>query len=352
VNSLTEQKEIDADKESMLVNPKEIQRDLIVRNGFYFRVKKNFFYKYSSANRQLEKVDSVPLQDFLLHNFHWIDPDTLLLIGTSADYKHTKYAKINTRDMQATEGSLTIPPLFAGYTAMNVGVSQLKNGKLWVGYNYCTKQDTRYFNGDTSYLALFSYPGMQRLELIKDMRSVYPGGENTVEPASFEDEKGNFYFLACPGIAMGDRVDKPTGIYRIPSKGNQLDSTYFFDVSASPIQNHAYSMYYLGKEKALIRSERKDLYKNWEEHWKVAHYEFYVIDLKTQSVTKLDLPLDKGTRRQCVIVEDNKAYISLNSDTAGNYIWVYNIDQHSLSKGLQFTGGTDFILRIDKLSKN
>ena len=352
VNSLAENKQLPSDSGVIKLHTKEFQRDLMVRNGFYYNKKKDFFFKYSTAHQQMEKLDSIPMKDFLLYNYHWIAEDTLLLLGTSADYKQTKFAKINTKDMEAQEGLLDIPSFFGTYNVIAVGVSHLKNGKLFVGYNYCSAQENSHLNGDTTYVAVFSYPAMKRLQVMKDTRSVFPGGENTVEPASFEDEKGDFYFLACPGIALGGRMDKPTGIYRISSTDEQLDSSYFFNISASPIQNHAYSMYYLGQGKALIRSERKDLYTSWAEHWKVAHYEFYVIDLAAQSTTKLELPLDKGTRRQCVLVEDGKAYISLNSDTAGNYIWIYDIAKGTLAKGLQFKGDTDFIMRIDRLSSN
>ena len=352
VNDIAGSGIIDPDKEGIELDEKQVQRDLIVKDGFYYNFRKDFFYQYSTVNKQMEKVDSIQLDDFYLSNYHWIDADTLLLIGNAPDYSQTKFAKINVKDMTTTQGALALPKLFGSYTAMTIGVSHLRKDQLIVGYNYCTKTDSRFVNGDTTYVAVFSYPAMKRLTIEKETRSVYPGGENTVEPGSFQDEKGDFYFLACPGIALGDRQDKATGIFRMKANQNVLDSAYFFNVSASPIQNHAYSVYYLGHGKALVRNERKDLYSSWDEHWKVAHYEFYVIDLLSQTVSKLDLPLDKGTRRQCVVVENGKAYISLNSDSAGHYIWIYDLKTNGLSKGLQIGGDTDFIMRMDKLSKN
>jgi hypothetical protein len=191
---------------------------------------------------------------------------------------------------------------------------------------------------------------MSTLGTQKETRSTYPGGINTVQSYSFYDEQGDFYFMSCPGIALGNRPDLHTGIFRIRENALQTDPEYFFDISASGINNHAYGLWYLGHGKAIIRSERKDLYKGLGDHYSTAHFEFYVLDLKAQTVKKLDLPLDKGTRRECVIVEKGIAYIAVNSTKEGNFIWLYDIRTGTLRKGLQLAGDTDFIMRIDRLN--
>ena len=108
-------------------------------------------------------------------------------------------------------------------------------------------------------------------------------------------------------------------------------------------------MWSLGHQQVIVRAERKDLFTGLGDHYSKAHFEFYVADLAHHTLRKLDLPLDKGTRRECVIVKDDIAYISLNSSTEGNFIWQYNIRTGTLKKGLQLAGDTDFILRIDRL---
>lgn len=347
-NSL-ESGSLDPEKDGIKVNTDEIQRELIVKDGYYYRVKNEKLSKYKIENGQLEKEIVLPIKDFYLHNYTWLQSDTLLLIGANANNSQIKYAKVETKTMAAKEGFLSIPSPFGVFNSMSIGFTKLKKDHLLIGYTYHMLSTQKYTTSDTAYLAVFNYPEMSLLRIDKDTRSTYPGVDNTVESGTFEDEKGDFYFIACPGVALGNNPTKPTGIYRIKADQDLLDTSYFFNLSTSVIQNHVYSIYYLGNCKAIVRSERKDLYTNWSDHWKVSHFEFYVVDLASKQVTKLNLPLDKGTRRQCVIVEGETVYISVNSSSEGNYIWSYNQQTGQLKKGLKLTGNTDFILRLDRI---
>lgn len=191
---------------------------------------------------------------------------------------------------------------------------------------------------------------MIAIKTAKDTRSNYPGGINTIQPYSFNNEQHNYYFMTCPGIALGNRPELPSSIMRIKATEDTPDRDYFFNLSASITSNHAYGMWYLGHNKVIIRSERKDLFNGLGDHYSTAHFEFYVADLASKTLKKLTLPLDKGTRRECVIVNEDMAYISVNSSAEGNFIWIYDIKTGELKKGLQLAGNTDFIMRIDKLN--
>lgn len=343
---------LDPKTDGIRIHPKELARDLIVKNGFYYHMhkKSGMFFKYTlSENKGLQKNDSISIPDFYENNYCWIGNDTLLLLGVDREDTSVKYVKIAVADLSVTQGTINIQMPLQAYNSISIGFSDLKLNKLFIGYTYHIQTSESYITSDTAYISVLDYKSMRVIKTIKDSRSTYPGSQNLIEPASFKNEAGDFYFLTCPGVALGNNVEKPTAIFRIKNNEEIIDSAYFFNISASPINNHAYSMYYLGKNKAIIRSERKDLYKNWNEHWKVPHYEFYLLDLEKQKVEKLKLPMDKGTRRQCVIVENDIAFISINSDTEGNNIWMYHITDGSLSKGLHLTDETSFILRIDKM---
>ena len=332
----------------------ELDRDIIVKEGFYYSKdwKKPLFTKYKITNGVIEKVASVAAADFSLENFYWLTGDTLLLIGNNdSDFKKIKYILVKTEQMTILDsGDLNIPKPPGKYTSIANGIVEMRKDRLFIGYTYHQQlSSSNYTTSDTTYMAEFSYPEMHLLHIDKDTRSTYPGGLNTVQNYSFNDEQYNFYFMTCPGIALGNRPDRPTGIYRIKAGDMAIDKEYFFNLSA-PIKNHSYGMWYLGGGKALVRSERKDLYKGLNDHYSTAHFEFYLIDLKGKVVQKLNLPLDKGTRRACVIVEGNTAYIAINSSTAGNFIWLYNYKTGSLKKGLELGGSTDFIMRIDQLN--
>jgi hypothetical protein len=346
------------------LNPDQIGADLqtqkttrtvIVKNGFYYHLnrKNASFEKYKINDREMIEVAAAPLSDFSIENYRWMNGDTLLLTGLDAKTSsQAKYVILKTGNMQeVAAGNMEIPLPQGRFNSISIGFVERRNQQLLVGYTYHQWLDaSNYTTSDTTYVTKLTYPQMTAVKTSKDTRSTYPGGINTLQPYSFNDEQGNYFFMTCPGIALGNRPELPTGVMRINANEDAPDKDYFLNLSASVTHNHAYGMWYLGNHQAIIRSERKDLFKGLGDHYSTPHFEFYLIDVaEGKVIKKLDLPLDKGTRRECVLIQNNIAYISINSATAGNYIWLYNIQTGTLKKGLQLVGNTDFILRIDKL---
>lgn len=343
------------EEQGALLDGDVMDRDIIVHQGYYYHLsrKKASFEKYKLNGSALTLVAAMPLKDFSIENFNWISNDTLLLNGLNKiDYTQVKYISVNTDKMQQiSAGEINIPRPSGKFTSVSIGFTELRKDKMLLGYTYNQQlSSSNYSTSDTTYVAVIKYPEMQLIKTDKDTRSTSPGGTNTIQSYAFNDEQGNYYFMSCPGIALGNRPELPTGIFRINAGQETIDKSYFFDISGSVIQNHAYGIWYLGHHKAIIRSERKDLFKGLSDHYSTAHFEFYVLDLLKKEIKKLDLPLDKGTRRECVIVKDNLAYIAVNSTLNGNYIWIYNISAGTLKKGLQLAGDTDFIMRADQLN--
>jgi len=342
--------ELDPIQKGVRTYPKQIWFDLIVKDGFYYRLerKTNYFLKYTVENKRYIPVDSVKLPGMsYLDNYNWVHSDTVFLTSFDRRISKLNYARVNVKTMKAEVGTLPVSLPKSPFNSMSVGFSMVRTGKLFLGYTYHEITSQHFKTADSIYVDVFTYPDLQPIKTIKDSRSSYPGGANTAQPNTFTDANGDFYFLACPGIALGNNPEKPTSLYRIKKDEDDLDSTFFWNISES-IKNHGYGLWNIGNGKAIIRSERKDLFSGVEDHYKVPHIEFYVLDLNKKTTKKLELPLDKGTSRQCILVENGLVYLSVNSES-GNYIWIYNPDDGTLKKGLKIRDDIDYILRIEKL---
>lgn len=345
--------ELKPESDGVELNTQYMDRDVIVKNGYYYHLdrKTATFSKYIKTDNAFFAVAELKIDNFSVENFYWLSPDTLLLTGLdNKDFVDASFYKIAVKNFTiAQTGKLPVPKPPKGYESSSIGVTTILNHQLFLAYTYHKHfGPASYTTSDTIYTVSLSYPSMRVDTVAIDTRSSYPAGINTIQSYSFFTENGDFYFMSCPGIALGNTVKRPTAIFKIKKGESTISKDYFFNISASKINNHAYGIWYIGNGKAIIRSERKDLYKDFSEHAFAAQFEFYLLDLTKQSVTKLNLPLDKGTRREAVIVEKDTVYISINSSTVGNYIWLYDIRSGKLKKGLKLSGDTDYIYRIDK----
>ncbi len=335
--------------------PDTISRNIIIRDGFYYQLQRRSgtFTKYRVEQSQIKQVARLQLTDYGEENYCWIGKDSLLLSGLNLATNAGRYYLIHTAEMKVlASGALDITKPEGIFKTISIGFVQKRSDTLLVGYTFHPAEDNSHnMSSDTMNIASILFPSMQRVSLQKDWRSTYPAGPNSIQHNDFTDEQGDYYFMTCPGIAMGNQLSKPTAIFRVKANSSQIDPGYFFNISGSVINNHAYGLWYLGNGKAIVRTERKDLYKGLSDHYSTPHFEFYLLDInKQQVIKKLPLPLDKGTRKECVLVEGNTAYIAVNNRKEGNYIWKYDIQKDALTKGLQLSGPTDFILRIDRLN--
>lgn len=345
---------INPERAGARVVPAPLYYDLIVRDGRYYSVDRRTgsFVRYKVTNGEFVRDTAIALKGISsLENYNWLTRDSLMIMGYDDKARAVRYAKIKVSDLTVSQGTMPIPAPFGDYNWLSIGFSQFLDNKLYIGYCYHTYALNNYTTGDTIYTAVLDYPQLKTLKILKDTRSVYPGGVNTRQSHSFVTENGDFYFIACPGIASGNYPEKPTGIFRIRHSKEEIDSNYFFNISASPIQNHGYGFWYVGKGKAIVRTERKGLYTGMKDHYKVPHFDFYLLDLEKQTTSRLPLPLDKGTVRQCVLVENGIAHITVSSGNEGCYVWQFNPATGSLKKGLKLSDDTEYILRLERLNE-
>lgn len=329
-------------------------REFIVKDGFYYQVnyKNNYFRKFSITEKGLVAIDSILIEKNYLESAIWVNnSDTLLLSTIDASQQDIgNLFVIDTKNFSLlSKKTLPIPPVKGEFNILNIGVMNLQDNKLWLAYSYSKYIELDdYTTSDSMYFMTLEWPTLAILHQQKDSRSTYPGGLNFIQSYSFTDENGDLYFMSCPGIALGNNDSKPTALFRKNKNSLAVDSSYMIDIS-DRIGNHAYGMWYIGKQEAIIRSERKDLYSTFSTHHSTYQFEYYIVNLKTGTLTKINVPLDKGTRKENVWVKENKVYIAIDDDKDQHAIWIYDKQTQNVQKGLTVPNNTNFILRLDHI---
>lgn len=318
-------------------------QDIVQKNGFYYHANFNSgrLGKYHVENGALLVDKEVPFTWLNWSSYAWADNETLVIFGTGES--EGRYAIVKVADMTVTTGKLNLEALPKGFDEYNIGFAEYRANKLFVGYGFGSSDFTNYPNMPVYskfHVAVINYPAMTTESTISDTRTTTPGGPVVYAPASFIDENNDIYFISDP--VSGYDYKSPSSVYRIKSGSTQLDADYYFDFSAKVNKEMGAAMWYIGNGKAIIRTRTAGQSID-------ADHSFSVIDIKNGAfIKKLDLPADKGERMvQAVIVENGKAYIAVNAADK-DYIWEYDPASDKLTKGAEFIGGIDYILRLEK----
>lgn len=319
-------------------------QDVIQRDGFYYHANAGSgrLGKYHVENGVLLIDKEIPFSWLNWATYAWADNNTLVIFGEGKG--EARYAVIKVDKMTIKTGSLALNAIPAGFQVYNIGFSEYRSGKLFLGYGFGSNDWTNYPTMPVypkSYVAVIDYSNMTIEKTIEETRSNGLGGSGVYAPSSFVDEQNDLYFISDP-VNIYD-YQSPSALYRIKNGSTEIDPAFFFNYSAAANKEKAAAMWYIGNGKAIVRS-RIDGPSIDTDHY------YCLIDVKTGSfIKKLDLPVDKGERMvNAVIVEDGKAFIAVNAADR-DYIWQYDPATDKLTKGVEFVGGIDYILRIEKL---
>jgi len=319
-------------------------QDVIQRDGFYYHANAGSgrLGKYHVENGTLLIDKEIPFAYLNWSSYTWVDNNTLVIFGEGGG--EARYTIIKVDKMTIKTGKLALNAIPAGFQVFNIGFAEYRANKLFLGYGYGSTDWSQYPNMPVykkSYVAVIDYTSMTVEKSIEDTRSTGFGGSTVYAPSSFIDENNDIYFISDP-VGIYD-YKSPSAMYRIKSGTTEIDPTYFFNFSVAANNEKVPAMWYIGNGKAIVRSRIDG------ESIDTDHY-FWVIDVKSgRTIKKLDLPADKGERMvNAVIVEDGKAFIAVNAADR-DYIWQYDPATDQLTKGVEFVGGIDYILRIEKL---
>ncbi|MCY4781503.1 DUF4374 domain-containing protein [Sphingobacterium sp. UT-1RO-CII-1] len=324
------------------------------RSFYQHNYRNGFFVHYEfNEDGQLAGKDSISLKNLSIDNFLWKNKsDTLILFTVDLHNNGVGHMHIlKTKPLQLIRKEiLPLPKPQNDYNILSIGVSDLEGDNLWIGYSYSKfTSSTDYTTANKMYYANFNFTAIKEPVVQEDLRSTYPGGVNTVQTYQAKNEKGDLYFMSCPGIALGNTTQLPTAIFRKLAKSNKVDTNYMINIS-DKIGNHAYGFWYIGEQKAIIRAEQKEKYKDFAEHHLVFQFEYYVVDLLTGDLEKINIPADKGTRKETVLIEDNIVYLAIDSQDENHSLWSFDPNTGETKHIHSLDPDIDFILRLDKIN--
>lgn len=311
------------------------------RNGYYFGIDdgKPKFTRYIPTENGLVTDVEIPFHhaDWKPYEswYNWLDDRTILL-GSTMEGRRLTYNIIDTQAMTIrAQGNFEIPKLADSLFYGGV-VGEFRENRLFISYTVHAGWQNDKPASDTTFLAVVEYPSMKTLAVQKDTRSTWPGGLYLHAPFSFIDN-GDIYFLAAPGGRTHPHPTAPAGIYRIRKDEEKLDSTYFFAV-ADPKTEEGYMLYGLGQGKALVKIVRKNRIRQYMDYLDKHVAEYYLLDLRAQTRSRLNLPLDRLNFTENVLVENGKAYIAVCEKKNESYIWEYTLATGALKRGLKVEG--------------
>lgn len=321
----------------------------LFKNGFYYNLANGKLSKYKFEKNLLSLSKEITLAGNALWSY-WLNDTTLIVWNgtTSAPSADLTYNIVNTDDLSVTKsGTLTVTGLQATDKAIYLSGCTLNNGKLYLPY-------TVYHSGWTStsvaYLASVDYPSMTNLKIDTDTRSGALGTFSTLMGGTIK-YNNDLYIITDCGDRWGSIADKPSAIFKVSNGATEINADYFFDLSAiSEGNKEFYGLFDLGNGKGITRLGRKDVLLTFDDYNNSDVFEFYVVDVTAKTKTKLDLPLSQYVSSSPVLVENGKAYILVSTKANGNFVYTYDINSGTLSKGLEVKG-LDYVNWISRLNK-
>jgi len=323
---------------------------ILPHNGYYYypSTSANFgkFTKFEFTGNQLSVVKEVPFTyQSSVGNSAWIDDNTLILVGENGDRNKLLYSIVDANTLSIKNGEFSLPPVPDGYKYYVGGNLEFSNGKLYMAYSYGVDWPGTSEPGVN--VAVINYPDMTVNNVIESTDANGEGGANMWMPTSGKDESGNIYMMFFPKWSTS--TTSPSKIFKISNGATTFDASYTFDVGAA-LGEATEGFWYIGKNKAIVKylDSKISSVDSETEHYR----KFALVDLGSKSIIKkLDIPADKGSMLQNVMVDEEKVYVVANDLNGKDYVWNVNTSTGEATAGLEIEGGADYILRLDNLKK-
>ncbi|MGQ1946966.1 DUF4374 domain-containing protein [Geofilum sp. OHC36d9] len=178
---------------------------------------------------------------------------------------------------------------------------------------------------DVAQVAVFSYPDLEFVKIIEDVRTGPIGGFGT-NSGLIKDELGNVYALSHSNPANGfSQFTKEAAILRINSGETEFDQEYFFSFDEVAEGKTTAHLLYLGDGKVLAEMNMAD--RDEQSVWSDSPLKPAVLDLNAKTINYIsDVPEHSGIGRKlasAALHDGNYVYMCIPEDVS---IYVYRID--------------------------
>lgn len=222
----------------------------------------------------------------------------------------------------------------------------VRDGKVFVPFYPLDGESWETPLMDSAYMNVYSYPEFNYLATLTDGRAA-PIGMYGSQPCIMKTENGDIYTVSTGSYASGyTQTGSPSGILRIKNGSTNFDDSYFFNIEESPLAGRLIFGDYLGNGKALVRYIAKSLDDAQQIVWAATDdtkscFKVAIIDLISQTVTPINIPLHGGEWTRQIYVEDGKIYHSFTFPEQGETrIYQIDINTGQAVKGALVKGST------------
>lgn len=217
-------------------------------------------------------------------------------------------------------------------------------GNIYVTYTPMNSNTFETAYTDTCYVAVYSYPSMQFVTLMKsDMMG--PGGSWGAYNGLFKDEADNLYVMSNSAISNGySQSTKHAGFLRISKGATQFDADYYFDFEAATGGLKPAHITYIGDGKVFAEVSTLNP-QTAADRWGDKSLKCCIIDLINQTITDVEgIPVHNGNggRRFACLVDGSYVYLPV-STSDGLYVYRTNVATAQATRGARisatFVGG-------------
>lgn len=335
-------------KKSGIALDKDICYDFYYHKGSYYDIDlPHKIKKYILHNNEPTFQDSCNISGMTEVETHsFVNDTTLLIVGLDMEHRNPVYAIINTTDFKIKqEGNIPIPD-DGSYQRTSVGFAALKDKTLYINYVYHYRQGNTYITPSTVNLVALDFPSMTPLHYSSNHKSTYPPKNGRHQPTMATDEKGTIFFITNTSTGFGYMDSIPSGIMKVDMVNKKLDKDFFINISDSSKQSYPVAIWFVSSNTFLLKCERQSLINSWNDYINQKIIEYYVVNVNTGELHKLDLPLDAPWYTNNVIVDDGIAYIANNAKD-GYTFWIFYPKDNSLRKGAKIDPSVKRIFSID-----